>query len=67
MSEDSGNGRVALGKLEEAVDTLKEQGKDMERRIRNLEGFRWQILGALLLIQGVGVVVILTAVKTWLK
>lgn len=65
--DDGGNGRVAMGRMEQALEDLKEWKVDMEKRVRALEGFRWQIMGALLLVQGVGVAVILGALKAWSK
>jgi hypothetical protein len=40
---------------------------DMENRMRKVEAFRWQVLGVFIVIQALGVTVILSAVKTWLK
>lgn len=69
--DDSGNGRIEAGRLQEKVERLDEMHRpggecplrwlDMETRMRKIEGWRWQIVGAIVLIQALGVSVILKA------
>ena len=56
------NGRLSS---HDRMDPCAVRWEDMEGRMRKVESFRWQIIGALLLINGIGVTVILTAIRAW--
>lgn len=62
-----------IGRLEARIvayergELCKDWRSDMEKRLRSVEAFRWQMIGALLLINGIGVGVILAAIRAWAK
>lgn len=41
--------------------------KDHEKRLRTLEGWRWQVIGAVIAVQAIGATVIIEAIRKMLK
>jgi hypothetical protein len=76
-TDENGNGKIKQGELQHAVATLEQRHgpdgmcetrwADMEGRMRKVEAWRWQAIGAMALIQLLGVGLIVEAMKKMLQ
>lgn len=81
MADDTGNGwrgrtEARLDEIERRMAAVESHPfqcpqlrvvADHEERLRRLESMRWQIAGVVAVVQALGVGIILSAVKGWIK